>query len=173
LRRLIRTLGPLNTRSLSPNEHASRPPARPGQPDHLVLVLSALPSYANNVHNDAVCVRQQPLTLCFPKLGRRFSQPPSANLDAGGICANWPDTCASRRRVCNASWRPWFGPESLFKSVRASMFTFRPPTESPDLQGASRAHLEDGRVGGRCTRRAKASGKPNTMGFRLRFRGEI
>src|SRR5437667_7801401 len=84
LRRLIRTLGPLNTRSLSPNEHASRPPARPGQPDHLVLVLSALPSYANNVHNDAVCVRQQPLTLCFPKLGRRFSQPRLANLDAGG-----------------------------------------------------------------------------------------
>ena len=31
LRRLIRTLGPLNTRSLSPNEHASRAPARPGQ----------------------------------------------------------------------------------------------------------------------------------------------
>ena len=83
-RRLIRTLGPLNARSLSPNEHASRPPAGPGQLTIWFWFSQPCLHTQTTLHNDAVCVRQQPLTLCFPKLGRRFSQPRLANLDAGG-----------------------------------------------------------------------------------------
>jgi len=76
LRRLIRTLGPLNARSLSPNEHASRPPAGPGQLTIWFWFSQPCLHTQTTLHNDAVCVRQQPLTLYSPRLGRRFLQRP-------------------------------------------------------------------------------------------------
>lgn len=65
-------------------------PQRPAQKEGC---LGCLPLYAHGVHNDALCVRLQPLTLCFPRHANRSWPQPSGSLAAGGTCVNSQGIC--------------------------------------------------------------------------------